>query len=364
VPGDPQDPAHQPPGDAPVDVTFPEFGDFLDIDAADVRTLASMPVSVGAGPLPVLGLVLSDRAPGGGWSNPAPIAQPRILFGDVHLAVNASGAAVVMWLEERRNSVLFASYRDAAGAGWTAPGRVPAPGAFNFAVDIDDAGRVLLAYDRIVGNREGVWAVRRASSGRWGATRRVGGPGKELFSLGLGAGGAAVVTYGHFGGPGYGRPDRPPFARRMSPTGNWRAPVRQPDRLGSLFTGVDAKGRALITGWRGTDLIGRWSRSDGRWRTPFVLAADARTTIRELEVVVNRRGDALLVWAETGPGRPVWARYQPAGQDWTKPVKLTQADNPPRKFSAALGDCGHAAIAWSTLGNHQLIQIRRAFPTP
>lgn len=53
-------------------------------------------------------------------------------------------------------------------------------------------------------------------------------------------------------------------------------PVRQPNGLGVglLPVDVDAKGRALITGCHGTVLIGRWSRPNGRRRTPFVVAAD------------------------------------------------------------------------------------------
>ena len=37
---------------------------------------------------------------------------------------------------------------------------------------------------------------------------------------------------------------------------------------------MDAKGRAMIAWWDGTDLMVRWSRSDGRWHKPCVLAAD------------------------------------------------------------------------------------------
>jgi hypothetical protein len=364
-PGDPQNPAAERLGDAPLDdVTLPDGHHFLDVDAAGAQTLAWMPAFEGDGPLPFQTLVLSSRAPGDRWSNPTPIASAYMFGIEPRLAVNASGAAVVFWSEERPNrTVLFASYRSRAGADWTAPERLPAPNTYDVAVDIDDAGRVLLVYSRDEGSREGVWAVRRAPSGGWGQSRRLSGPGHELFSLGLGANGAAVVTYGHYGGAGYGRPDRAPFARRMSPNGRWHAPVRQPAQLGTLPTNVDGKGRALLTGWQGTDLVGRWSRSDGRWCKPFILAPDVRKTVRWLDVVVNGRGDAVAVWSVASPTRAIWARYQPAGQNWTKPVVVT-AENPPRKFDVALGDRGHVAIAWSTIGNHKLIQVRRAFPSP
>src|SRR3954466_8678415 len=85
------------------------------------------------------------------------------------------------------------------------------------------------------------------------------------------------------------------------------------------------------------------------------------------QLAVNRRGDALVVWGAKGRVVPrvaqLWARYRPAGRGWTKPVKLTRADSPPGSFTVALGDRGHAAIAWTTRNDRQ-IQILRTFPTP
>jgi hypothetical protein len=84
----------------------------------------------------------------------------------------------------------------------------------------------------------------------------------------------------------------------------------------------------------------------------------------DTQLVVNRRGDALVVWRAKGRVAQLWARYKPAGHEWMKPVKVTPTDSPPRAyFGAGLGDRGHAAVAWTTRNNHQ-IQVRRLTPTP
>ena len=184
--------------------------------------------------------------------------------------------------------------------------------------------------------------------------------------MALGAGGAAVVTYSSFGDDGpYGRQ----FTSRMSPKGTWGARVRQPNGLddGRRAVDMDATGRALIAWWHGTDLMGRWSRPDGRWRKPCVLAADVshpRRSEDDTQVVVNRRGDALVVWRAKGREAQLWARYKRAGHDWMNPVKVTPTDSPPAGyFGAGLGDGGHAAIAWTTRHDQQ-IEVRRLTPTP
>ena len=363
APGDPQDPAH-----GAQDTYFaPE--DHLAIDAADVQTLMYQKSVrwTNNGFAEIFDLVLSDRVSGSEWSSSLAEVKERILL-RADLAVNASGAAVVVWSESkttRTEDRLYASYRDVAGATWTAPQRVPAPDAFDYDVGIDDAGRVLLVYDRLFDKHEGVWAIRRSRAGEWEKTRQLSGPGTELFGLAVSAGGAAVVTHGHV--DGNGRPDGPHFTSRMSPAGKWGAPVGQPNGLGlGGLVDMDAKGRALIAGWKGADLMGRWSRPDGRWRKPFVLTADVSKTLKwglTERVAVNRRGDAVVRWGPKGRIAHVWARYKPVGQEWTQPVRLTRADKPPQLFRAAIGECGHVAFAWVTSGDPEL-QVLRASPMP
>src|SRR4029079_17748679 len=109
---------------------------------------------------------------------------------------------------------------------------------------------------------------------------------------------------------------------------------------------MDAKGRALLAWWDDSDLLVRWSRHDGEWRTPCVLAAGVkmpRSVEPNAQLAVNRRGDALVVWRARGRAPQLWARYQPAGHGWSKSVKLTRATDTPETYDVALGDRGHAA---------------------
>lgn len=362
APGDPQNPTHK----ASLFANFPEFNDYLSVDAADAQTLVYKEHVPGGGSNAVSDVVRADRARGAEWSSSPAAVLHRVRPDATQLAVNASGAAVVMWQKypfPGRDEPVHISYRNSAGAGWTSPERVPVAQAFGAQVGIDDAGRVLVVYDRLF---DGVFAVRRTPAGRWEKPQHLGGASTETFGMAVGAGGAAVVTYGVVYDAGV--PIGPQFTSRMSPTGIWGPPVRQPEGppfgLVSGAVDMDAKGRALIAGWHGTDLMGRWSRPNGRWRKPFVLAADvSKPRHFSLEVVVNRRGDALVVWGAKEGVDQLWVRYRLAGQPWTEPFKVTQADSPPRWLNASIGECGHSAVAWTTRNGRQ-IQVRRATPTP
>ena len=70
-----------------------------------------------------------------------------------------------------------------------------------------------------------------------------------------------------------------------------------------------------------------------------------------------------MVWRTKDRTPQLWARYKPAGQAWTEPVKVTA--NGTRllgEFRAAIGARGHAAIAWMT-GNHRQLNVVRRSPT-
>lgn len=374
-PGDPHYPPRPPDAQNPLDAQYDgvlpadQPGESLAIDGADVQTLIWFedlltPPGPNQDYTEFYDVVASDRALGGGWSSP-----PRLRIGFVSyapLAVNSSGAAVVAWWEigaDGKHTYTYASYRSARGAGWTPAKRVP-HAQISGSVGIDDAGRILLLYLPVKTNVEQV--IRRTATGRWGmpqpvTPRRGGGT-----QLAVGADGAAVVTYstGDY-------PDQTLFTRRMSPAGHWGSPIRQPSghAVGLQSVDVDARGRALIAWWNGTDLLARWSRPGGRWlKTCVLAAAGSKQRSEELnpQVVVNPRGDALVVWRVSGrPGRvgQLWARYQRAGHAWGKPIRVTPADGPPRGwFAAGLGEGGVGAVAWTTRDNRE-IQVRRLSPT-
>jgi hypothetical protein len=310
-------------------------------------------------------LVVSDRAVGGEWSGLPPVLGTGFV-GNAELEVNASGAAVVAWDQFiRRNSHVFVSYRPSAGADWTPRERILRAESM-LDVGIDDAGRVLLlVQDRERGSDGDVKAIRRATDGHWSKSRRLPGPNVGEPQIAVGPSGAAVVTYSRYDEERW--PDGRQFTSWMSPSGQWSPAEPQPYGLhvpGAEALGMDGRGRTLFASWYGRDLMVRWSRSDGRWREPCVLAADVRKprVFGEVatQVLVNRRGDALVSWRAKGRVQQVWTRYKPVGQAWTPPIRVTPAGSKLRQFVSDLNDDGHAAIAWTTRGQ---LHVRRASST-
>lgn len=358
--GDPLDPS------GGRDETWLWPGDNLALDGTGTQTMAvQVPVRFNPNTFASsYDLVVADRPAGGVWSTTPVQVKEKQIDGRTDLAVNASGAAVLVWDENERHQAI---YRSAAGAPWSSPQRVPAADAFDVDVAIDDAGRILLAYDRLYDDPSGgVYAIRRTRAGKWTPRRQLSGPGTELFRMALNPDGVAVVSFGPVDGDGasLGRL----HTSRMTANGTWQASVRHPHSLGLTGLSLDERGRALIAGWDRTRLRGRWSRPDGTWRQPFTIAARVRHTGRwglAPRVTMNLRGDALATWGSktrTGEFR-VRARFAPSDRDWTKTLRVTPTDQQPKVFDAALGDCGHAAVAWTTSTKPRQLHIRRATPS-
>ena len=357
TPGDPRSPA------GPPDPKHRESVSDLGIDAADVQTLLWLSDERGStgGPSSFseyFDVVVADRSRGGEWSSSPSVLGAGYVWQN-WLAVNASGAAAVAWYQyggPHHQPLVYAAYREAAGVEWT-PGELVAKNATLSGAGIDDAGRVVLLYIR-QGHRGGVYAVRRSRVGGWGTPHRLAV--RNEANLTVGADGSAIVLETRIP---FDAPSGSQFTLRMTPSGRWQRPVRQPalTDTASAPVGIDAHGRALLAWWNGADLMVRWSRPDGRWRKPCVLAADVkrpRSIYPDAEVVVNRRGDALAVWKAKGRAAQLWARYKPAGHGWTKPVKLTRTADPPGTYTAALGDGGHAAVTWMPWNGRQVHVVR------
>lgn len=363
APGDPQSPAGPP--DPQRREVFDVFGDgALGVDAADTQTLIwlSDERGPGAGPSPFtefFDIVVADRNPGARWSD-SPAVLGAGTIGSHQLAVNAAGAAVVAWSQyEGRRIVVHASYRAAAGAEW-APMESVATNSSAQGVGIDDSGHVLLLFSR-TGRRGATYAVRRTPAGTWQKPDRIFGD-DEGGDLVVAADGSAIVMRTHFAD---GATSGYPITYRMAPSGRWKRPVRHRAFTDVLWGGrsidIDARGKSMMAGWEGTDLIVKWSRPDGTWRRPCVIAqgVNAPQSLNPgARVEVNRRGDALVVWGAKGRVPQLWARFKPAGRRWSQPVKLTRGSSLPDSYTTELGDGGHAAIAWMPRNGRQLHVVR------
>ena len=369
-PGDPQSPAGPPDPEHRQVFHGSGFHDVLAADAAGVQTLVWFSDGLGytGGPSQfneIFEVTVADRGPAGGaWSS-----SPAVLgagFVSSHaLAVNASGAALMAWDQfEGRRQRLYAAYRPAAGAGW-APAELVAKDASLQEAGIDDAGRVVLLFSRGNNARERLYAVRRTDEGGWGSSERLPGGGFLGRDLTVSANGSAVVLRDRTGYEGDPVPGSQ-FTVRMTPSGRWQSPVRHPAPSDGFFwnpVGTDANGRALMGWWDGGDLLVRWSRPDGGWRRPCILAVGVthpRSVNPDAQLAVNRRGDALVVWAAEGEKAQLRARYKQAGQGWTAPLNVTREGSPPADYTIALGDSGHAAVGWMPRSGRQFHVVRAA----
>lgn len=306
-------------------------------------------------------LALATRTGNGDWSTPPAEVVHRFIV-NPQLAVNAAGAAVVVWGQFPRGGGdphVYASYRPVGRGDWSAAEKVPDAQSIAFHVGIDDAGNALVVYDK--SGQTVVKAVRRPPGGAWGTPRQISGPRSFDSTMAVSAGGGAVVAWKRLDSEDHVDAH---FTARMTSGGKWRSPVQRAEGMGIPLRGldVDSRGRALAAWWVGTNLMAMWSRSDGTWRSPFVLAASQQNPERpRLKVAVNRRGDALVVWRTGGDSDPrLRARYRPAGGAWSNAARLTPHGVTPGLYGIAIGDCGHTAVSWTT--DNRLVQIRRTSP--
>jgi hypothetical protein len=357
--GDPQKLPGPPPNMQPVpdgsgvSATFPDGTTHLGVD--DAGTLTAMFVQDirrrrGMGS-ETYDLVLSDRPAGRPWPPDPHVAGTAFLLRS-HLAVNASGAAVVAW--QGSEEPLRLNYRPTAGAAWGPAQPVTPDAEFVVDVGIDDTGRVVMLYGNL---DQEIVAIRGTPGAGWSRPTPLAGNDHQLE---VSTGGAALVTAGR------GFPNTRHYTYSMSPTGTWGPAVRQPDtRSLQPVIAIDGAGRAAYMYWQKRRLMIRSGRS-GRWRTPCVLTDRVSEPLRynedSVHVAVNGRGDAVVAYRTKGKNpQRLWARYKPAGQPWTEPIEVTAgALGRQRAFRAAIGPNGDVAIAWVTPNFKQIDLVRMA----
>lgn len=322
--------AHWPVPGAPED-----FG----VDATGIQTFVwreevarGWQVSVAAG------------APGAEWSAPTKLDEVARYIAHVHLAVNASGAAVVTW---SRSTNTFAAYRPSADAAWSPLQRLARDGGYDSDVGIDDAGNALVLFQES-GSGRGMTRRLDPVTG-WGPARRVAGGGVVGGGtrLAVSPNGTAVVTWRALSRG----PNGVIFSRRMTPEGVWQATVRHRWFAGPTYAApaIDGRGVVVIAWWnRNHEVVAQFGRPDGSWRVPIVLTRrQPNPGHYGLDVAMNRRGDALVVWhAWLGHDPRLRGRYRPFGGPWAPPLRLTPPRNHPDSYTSVVAPNGDAGVAW------------------
>ncbi len=276
------------------------------------------------------------------------ISVPAVEAESPRVAMDRLGNAVAVWQESRtgHDSVVQAAIRPAGGA-WSDPQTLSDPTDPAYAAEISIAD----------GHVSAIWIARhdwlpivrtssRTLADAWTDAETISGP--------IGASFAPIVAVDDRGGAvaawqlGDGS-HRLIQASVRSTDGTWS----QPELLST--PGHDATEPVLAVDGAGDAIVG-WARSNGLWRAAQIASRAAggtwgppRNLSRRgrhaggVELAMNRRGDALVSWAQGGA---MAAAVRPAGKDRWNLAPLGVCLCGSLRFEIALDEEGNATAVW------------------
>ena len=318
-----------------------------------------------------------NRNAAGTWGTPTEIGVEQAFF-SLNVAANASGNAVLVWMETAASPGscggtiltpgIYASRYIAASNTWTAPVRIATNPSDSAVVVIDAAGRATavwvqgpatliptLSWSRFDGTS---WSAPRALTD---GTRGVGGP--VIAQDGSGNILALWVQMTNLpdGSPGGGPIlDNIWFARFTAASGTWSAPVKigSPDLAGSDQASspriaVNASGNAVAV-WNetrssvGSIVSARFS--SGAWTSPVPIETNTTQADRP-EVAIDLNGNAQAVWtqkidAAQANDSGYTARFNATTGTWGTPQLFEQSTEAVFAPLVGMDDTGRALIAW------------------
>lgn len=140
-----------------------------------------------------------------GWQPPARVDQATRGVGEPHLAMDARGGAVAVWVQNEAAGRSVASSRFRPDGGWEAaapvgtfPGEPQGP-----RVAVDAAGNALVAWQQLDGTGRTTYANRRPAGGPWASPTPIGGaPSVDANrpALAMGPTGSAIAAWDTFDG--------------------------------------------------------------------------------------------------------------------------------------------------------------------
>ena len=270
------------------------------------------------GSSPNSGVWVNRLVAGSGWGQPTKIwtsSDRSKNASQAQVAVNASGAAVVMWTHARD---AYAS-RFQPGSNWTSAQIVSPSTGYNLlhAVAIDDNGNATT----VASGRNGSLWANRFSAGRWGeATSLVSGVGYAWApDVAMDSSGNSLAVW--MESPS----GSPPFnlrASRFTAAGGWTTPEsveRSNDDAVLPWMAMSSTGKAVVVWEQGSFsksvYANRFDPQTG-WSTPEEITAGSLGTLPV--VSMDAQGNAMAVWVRGG----VWSSYLSSGGRWSAPDQL------------------------------------------
>lgn len=350
------------------------------------------------------------RYTSGAWGSPALLETEDL--GDAfnyHIAMNASGEAQVVWIQNLSTSNDLAANRYQPASGWsgavsiatsipnnfstavgvhstgkafvlhgTGPGTPdvwvypfdPVGGTWGASVPIDNenlgsnppvAGRVaflsngdaLAVWQQMDNSWQNAWGnVYTAVGDSWGTAAKLEAVGGAAAAPGLAVGGDDTATAfwqsGVFGSvPGA-------FANRYS-GGAWDAGETTVSGAGSVgystSVAADATGNAMAV-WLETttmaDVVARrYDKVGAAWDSPTTVASSTSNNMNYVTLACGGNGDMIATWVEMSATNDLWAaRYDASAGTWGSPVPLESADGAVRPPAIAADGSGVATVLW------------------
>jgi hypothetical protein len=245
----------------------------------------------------------ASRPPGGAWSAPVFLTPKKPAFAKPKLAIDGAGEAVAIWVHGNEGRHMIETASRPPEQGWSSP-TVLSKGvdrSANPEIAIGDAGEALAVWEGgVTLDLPSVWSASRSTEGNWSSAARISPLAERINivpQLAMNSGGAAVVVWTTLEGH-----DESILGAERLPGGNWSAH----DRVyhagsGLLFAeaGIDAAGEADVVIDRET--FGQGAGATDTLRSTSRLfgghwSPPRRFGVGELtEVDVNPEGQAVLV---------------------------------------------------------------------
>ncbi len=328
-------------------------------------------------------VVMASRRPrGGSWTRPVRLSPLRADSNQPQLAVNPSGAAVVVWENTSTSSprapFVEAASRPAWSARWRSAARISPAGieADYPAVGIDARGQATVIWTAVHGGEFRVQsAVKSITHGSWSSpVTLAAAPGWLLWpQIAVDRRGDAVAAWlccAKGSGPQSGVHHTVLAASRPTRRHSWRSPVQlgseyEPHGQGSAsfeFPGprvaISARGRAVVV-WQHKDhrkviAEAAFKPDASGWRSAEPISRQAAL---EPHIGMDARGDATALWQ--GPnGSVVTARRSASGRGWSTPQELAKGSPSVDPYPhIAVNGRGDAIATWS--GNPVEAAVRR-----